>query len=216
MRRFDEVKLNAVYQFICDFHNNERRSPTFREIATACDIASLSWVSNLVEVLEERGMIELEHNGKKRVISIPDNLTVGASRNASIVGSCPCGEPVLAVENIVSTVALPVEIFGADEHFILKATGRSMVKRGIFDGDLMVVRVQNTAKVGEVVIARVNNEDATAKVLARARGGKYYLKPANDEVDENGEPLYRDIHPVGDWEILGVVDNVIHSPTKDI
>ena len=216
MRKFDEVKLNAVYQFICDCHNNERRSPTFREIAIACDIASLSWVSNLIEVLQERGMIELEHNGKKRVISIPNNLTVGASRNASIVGSCPCGEPVLAVENIVSTVALPVEIFGADEHFILKATGRSMVKRGIFDGDLMVVRVQNTAKVGEVVIARVNNEDATAKVLARARDGKYYLRPANDEVDQKGEPLYRDIHPVGDWEILGVVDNVIHSPAKDI
>jgi repressor LexA len=74
---------------------------------------------------------------------------------------------VLAVENIVSTVALPVEIFGADEHFILRATGNSMVKRGIFNGDLMVVRVQSTANVGEVVIARVNDEEATAKVLAK-------------------------------------------------
>ena len=216
MRKFDEVKLNEVYQYIRDVHSSERRSPTFREIGEACDIASLSWVSNLVEILEERGLITLDHIGKKRVISIPDNLAIGESRNASIVGTCPCGEPVLAVENIVATVALPVEIFGADEHFILKATGRSMIKRGIFDGDLMVVRVQNTAKVGEVVIARVNNEDATAKVLARARGGKYYLKPANDETDENGEPIYRDIHPVGDWEILGVVDNVIHSPKKDV
>ena len=216
MKQFDEVKLNAVYQFIRDCQSSERRSPTYREIATACDIAAISWVSYLLNILEERGLIELEQVGKKRVISIPDNLTVGASRNASIVGTCPCGEPVLAVENIVSTVALPVEIFGTEEHFILKATGRSMVKRGIFDGDLMVVRVQNTAKVGEVVIARVNNEDATAKVLARARGGKYYLKPANDETDENGEPIYRDIHPVGDWEILGVVDNVIHSPAKEV
>jgi repressor LexA len=90
-----------------------------------------------------------------------------------------------------------------------------MVKRGIFNGDLMVVRVQNTANVGEVVIARVNNEEATAKVLAKSRG-KYYLKPANDEVDEDGNPLYRDIHPVGEWEILGVVDNVIHSPAKEV
>ena len=215
MKRVDEVKLNEVYKFICDCHSEERRSPTLREIANACDINSTAWVSSLLQILEERELISFETKGNRRTISVPDNLNVGATRNASIVGSCPCGEPVLAVENIVSTVALPVEIFGADEHFILRATGNSMVKRGIFNGDLMVVRVQNTANVGEVVIARVNNEEATAKVLAKSRG-KYYLKPANDEVDEDGNPLYRDIHPVGDWEILGVVDNVIHSPARDV
>ena len=215
MKRIDEVKLNEVYQYICDCHSSERRSPTFREIATACDINSTAWVSSLVGVLEERGLIELETHGNKRTISVPNNLAVGDSINASIVGTCPCGEPVLAVENITATVALPVEIFGSEEHFILKAKGNSMIKRGIFDGDLMVVRVHNTANVGEVVIARVNNEDATAKVLARKRG-KYYLEAANDSEDENGKRLYPDIHPVGDWEILGVVDNVIHSPTREV
>ena len=215
MKRVDEVKLNEVYKYICDCHSEERRSPSLREIASACDINSTAWVSSLLQILEERELISFESKGNKRTISVPDNLNVGATRNASIVGSCPCGEPVLAVENIVSTVALPVEIFGADEHFILRATGNSMVKRGIFNGDLMVVRVQNTANVGEVVIARVNNEEATAKVLAKSRG-KYYLKPANDEGDEDGNPLYRDIHPVGEWEILGVVDNVIHSPAKEV
>ena len=215
MKRIDEVKLNEVYQYICDCHSSERRSPTFREIATACDINSTAWVSSLVGVLEERGLIELETHGNKRTISVPNNLAVGESINASIVGTCPCGEPVLAVENITATVALPVEIFGSEEHFILKAKGNSMIKRGIFDGDLMVVRVQNTANVGEVVIARVNNEDATAKVLARKRG-KYYLEAANDSEDENGKRLYPDIHPVGDWEILGVVDNVIHSPVREV
>lgn len=215
MKRIDEVKLNEVYQYICDCHSSERRSPTFREIATACDINSTAWVSSLVGVLEERGLIELETHGNKRTISVPNNLAVGESINASIVGTCPCGEPVLAVENITATVALPVEIFGSEEHFILKAKGNSMIKRGIFDGDLMVVRVQNTANVGEVVIARVNNEDATAKVLARKRG-KYYLEAANDSEDENGKRLYPDIYPVGDWEILGVVDNVIHSPTREV
>ncbi len=215
MKRIDEEKLSEVYEYICDCHTTERRSPTYREIAAACNINSTAWVSSLVRILEERELIELEKKGPRHVISIPDNLTVGTSINASIVGSCPCGEPVLAVENIISTVALPIEIFGSDEHFILKATGSSMIKRGIFDGDLMVVRTQNTAKIGEVVIARVNNEDATAKVLA-CKNGKYYLAPANDEVDEDGKPFYRDIHPKGSWEILGVVDHVIHSPSKDV
>ena len=215
MKRIDEVKLNEVYKFICDCHFQERRSPTYREIANACDINSTGWVSSLLQILEERGMIELEKQGNRRVISIPNNLNVGATNNMSIVGSCPCGEPVLAVENIVATVALPVEIFGAEQHFILQAKGNSMIKRGIFDGDLMVVKVQNTAEVGDVVIARVNNEEATAKVLARARG-KYYLKPANDEVDKYGERIYQDIYPKGEWEILGIVDNVIHSPKREV
>ena len=215
MKRIDEVKLNEVYKFICDCHFQERRSPTYREIANACDINSTGWVSSLLQVLEERGMIELEKQGNRRVISIPNNLNVGATNNMSIVGSCPCGEPVLAVENIVATVALPVEIFGAEQHFILQAKGDSMIKRGIFDGDLMVVKVQNTAEVCDGVIARVNNEEATAKVLARARG-KYYLKPANDEVDKYGERIYQDIHPKGEWEILGIVDNVIHSPKREV
>lgn len=215
MRRIDEVKLNEVYQYICDCHATERKSPTYREIATACNINSTGWVSSLVQILEERGLIELEKQGNRRVISVPDNLSIGNSINASIVGSCPCGDPILAVENIISTVSLPVEIFGAEEHFILKATGNSMIKRGIFDGDLMVVRVQNTASVGDVVIARVNNEDATAKVLAY-NNGKYYLEPANDSLDENGRRIYKNIYPKGDWDILGVVDNVIHSPFKDV
>ena len=215
MRKIDEVKLNEVYKYICYCREREGRSPTFREIATACDINSTGWVSNLVKILEERGQIELKNQGQRRVISLPHNFSVGATNNTSIVGSCPCGEPVLAVENIVATVALPVEIFGAEQHFILQAKGNSMIKRGIFDGDLMVVRVQNTAEVGDVVIARVNNEEATAKVLARARG-KYYLKPANDDIDKYGERIYQDIHPVGEWEILGVVDNVIHSPKREV
>ena len=215
MRKIDEVKLNEVYKYICYCREREGRSPTFRDIATACDINSTGWVSNLVKILEERGQIELKNQGQRRVISLPHNFSVGATNNTSIVGSCPCGEPVLAVENIVATVALPVEIFGSEQHFILKAKGNSMIKRGIFDGDLMVVKLQKLANVGEVVIARVNNEEATAKVLAK-KNGKYYLKPANDEVDKYGERVYQDIHPEGEWEILGVVDNVIHSPKREV
>lgn len=211
MRRFDESKLNDVYLYIRDCHIHERRSPTFREIGAACGIGSTSWVSKLIATLEERELIEVTYVGGRRIISIPDNLNIGQTKHTSIVGSCPCGTPLLAVENITATVALPVEIFGSEEHFILRAKGQSMIKRGIFDGDLMVVKVQNTAEVGEVVIARLNHEEVTAKVLAFA-DGRHYLEPANDEVDEKGKPIYRDIHPDGEWDILGVVDHVIHAP----
>ena len=90
-----------------------------------------------------------------------------------------------------------------------------MIKKGIFDGDLMVVRVQNAANAGDVVIARVNDDEVTAKILA-IKNGKYYLKPANDEADAMGKKIYEDIYPEGEWSILGVVDNVIHNPNNGI
>ena len=90
-----------------------------------------------------------------------------------------------------------------------------MVKRGINNGDIMIVRLQDSADVGKVVIARVNGEEATAKILAK-KGSKYYLQPANDEVDEEGQPLYRDIYPEGEWDIIGVVAGVYHNPNKEV
>ena len=92
---------------------------------------------------------------------------------------------MLASENIEATVSLPVDIFGRGEHFILKAKGRSMVNRGIADGDLLVVRAKSNADPGDIVIARVNGEEATAKILMK-ENGKVFLRAANDEVDENG------------------------------
>ena len=121
----------------------------------------------------------------------------------------------MAVENIEATIPLPVEIFGDGQHIILIAKGSSMIKRGIFNGDYMVVNTSVSANIGDVVIARVNNEEATAKVLRKAKG-KYYLEPANDEVDENGERVYKDIHPQGQWEIIGVVNYVIHSTERNV
>lgn len=215
MRTKNEETLRLVYNYIVKCHSEESRSPTQREISSALHINSMAWVTSLIDELGKCGKITFEYSGKRRVIAVPDKFKRKDVRPASVIGTCPCGEPILAVENIEYTVLLPTEIFGDEEHFILTAKGRSMINRGIFDGDLMVVKVQNCANVGDVVIARINNEEATAKVLAR-KNGKYYLRPANDETDEKGKPLYRDIHPKGDWDILGIVDYVIHSTKEDV
>lgn len=94
------------------------------------------------------------------------------------------------------------------------AKGRSMIQRGIFDGDLLVVRKQSVANVGQTIIARVNGEDATAKVYA-LKDGRPYLKAANNELDAHGKRIYRDIYPKGEWDILGIVDYVIHAPKQN-
>lgn len=212
MKRISEPRLKAVYDYIKAYEQERGKAPTLREIGKACQINSTSSVCRMIANLESRDLIQTVRNGTKTYIKVPSNLSAGRSVTASILGVCPCGEPILAEENILATVALPVEIFGDGAHFMLYAKGNSMVDCGIFDGDLMVVKVQETANVGEVVVARVNGEDATAKLLAATKDGRYYLKPANDSLDESGNRLYRNIYPEGDWEIIGVVDHVIHKP----
>lgn len=210
-----ENRLNILLEFIRQFQKSNGKTPSYREIQRECGYSSIGSVAADVCRLKEQGSIEVAEGTKWRHIAIPAELKSGATRPAPIVGSCPCGEPITAIENIEATVALPIEIFGNCEHIILRAKGRSMINRGIFNGDLMVVRVQSSAEVGDVVVARVNGEEATAKILAQ-KNGKFYLKPANDEVDENGKRKYKNIYPEGEWDIIGVVDNVIHAPMQDI
>lgn len=212
MRKMDENKLQAILQYINSHIADEGRAPTIREIATACH-AAVATVARYVNVLEERKLITKISRGGKSCIGFPKPGL--GRRPALILGACPCGEPIYAEENIQGSVMLPTEFFGNDEYIILTAQGNSMVKRGINDGDIMIVRLQDSADVGKVVIARVNGEEATAKILAK-KGGKYYLQPANDEVDEEGKPLYRDIYPEGEWDIIGVVAGVYHNPDKEV
>lgn len=208
MKTLSKEKLGLVYDYIIDYQKNNGTSPSYREIARNCNMRSTSIVFNYVKELINVGKIKSD----KGVIIVEEKFKRTLNKISPIVGECACGEPILAQENIISSVLLPTEIFGNSDTFILKAKGRSMIKRGIFDGDLMVVKIQNTAEVGQVVIARVNGEDATAKIYAKDKTP--YLMPANDEVDEFGNRLYSNIYPQGEWEILGVVEHVIHVPNK--
>lgn len=212
MRAINEKKLQTILQFINSHIESEGRAPTIREITDACHIARAT-VFRYVNLLEERKLIDKSTRGARSYISAP--RMNGGVKKAYILGDCPCGEPIYAEENIQGSVMLPVEIFGNGEYIILTAKGNSMVKRGINDGDTMIVRLQDTADVGNVIIARVNGEEATAKILAK-NGNRFYLQPANDELDEDGQPLYRDIYPEGDWDIIGVVEGVYHNPNKTV
>ena len=212
MKPINEGRLQTLVEYISTYQRENGKSPSYRKIQADLGYTTLSLVAKDVGMLKSRGWIESDSSFG---IATPVNLRSEGTINVPIVGACPCGEPITAVENIEATVSLPVEIFGKEEHIILRATGRSMINCGIFNGDLMVVRVQSSANVGDIVIARVNGEDATAKILAQ-EDGQYYLKPANDEVDSKGNRKYKDIYPEGEWDIIGVVDNVIHSPKVDI
>ena len=213
MRSVNEDRLQKTLKYILEYQKRESKTPTYREIQKECGYISLGTVAADVARLKQRHMIESSNESGWSSIKLPNRLSVNGKHNCYICGAVPCGQPSPAIEDIEATVALPDAIFGRADHVILHANGPSMIKRGIFDGDLLVVRKQPTAKLGDAVIAMLENGESTCKILAE-KNGKYYLRAANDEVNEIGKRKY-DVYPESDWSIFGVVDYVIHAPVCD-
>ncbi|MBP5356651.1 MAG: repressor LexA [Clostridia bacterium] len=207
-----ESRLSLTLEYIRDYQRMRGITPSYREIMKSCGQKSLSTVSSDVNALASSGKLGLDGEESWRKISVPSNLRREKTKMVPVVGECPCGEPIMAVENIEFSVSLPESIFGSGEMFILKAVGSSMIECGIYDGDLMVVLSDAAAKEGDIVVAMVNDEDATTKLL-RQKEGKYYLSPANSALGDDGKRIYSDIFPEK-LTILGVVSKVIHTPSR--
>lgn len=211
MKVIDEERLNKVLECIRE-HQKSGKAPNYRQIQKECRIASLSTVSLYVNELKKRRLIETETQGGWKQIRTPSYFRPSESHNTLVVGAVHCGPPSDAIENIEACVSLPNEIFGKGDHVILHAEGPSMINRGIFDGDLLIVRRTPVAEYGQTVIAMVDNGEATCKVYEKGTKGPY-LRAANDE-EVNGRRKY-DVYPNGEWSIYGIVDYVIHAPVCD-
>ena len=214
MRSIDEDLLKETLEYIRDTQRLESRTPSYREIMKQCRFSSTCTVSRYVDLLKERGYLENEVRNGKSYIGLPVNLDTSGYHHAQLVGRVPCGQPELAIEDIQATVVLPDEIFGNGNHMLLRASGPSMIKRGIFDGDLLVVNrddIQPT--IGTTVVAMLEDGTTTCKVFSQ-RGKRYYLEAANDDTDAKGRRIY-DVNPNQAWQIIGTVDFVIHAPVRN-
>jgi repressor LexA len=177
-------------------------SPSFDEMKEALDLASKSGIHRLITALEERGFIRrLPHRARAlEVLKLPDSMTPSAPRGRgnfrpSVVGSSPAsrtspvgdvpvigkiaaGVPIEALENEIGRIALPPELGAPEEHFALEVTGDSMIQAGILDGDVVIMKKCDTANTGDIVVALVDEEEATLKRL-RKRGNSIALEAAN-------------------------------------
>ena len=174
MRTLNTATLERTENFIIDFQKAHGRSPSFREIMKALSMSSLSLVQKYVLALEKQGRIERTRLGN---IDVMPKLKPGGVAITPIVGSVACGQPVDAVEQIEESVALPRAIIGGGELFILHTHGDSMIDVGIKNGDLVVIRKQNTAENGDIVVAMTNGETTLKRFYKR--DGKVVLHPEN-------------------------------------
>ena len=175
--------------------------PSVREIGQALGLTSSSTVHSHLSALEKKGYLRRDPSKPRALEILKDEHEIPAKKVISlpVVGQVTAGLPILAQQNIEDYFPLPQEFVRSDECFILKVRGDSMVDAGIFDGDMLVVRKQQTAKDRDIVVARMEDE-ATVKRFFR-EDGRIRLQPENPRM----EPIF-----TRDVAIEGVALAVIH------
>ncbi len=177
-------------------------SPSFEEMKEALELKSKSGVHRLISALEERGFIRRLANRARalEVLKMPDgsgakadNVTSlpTAARTTPIAandivdlplhGRIAAGTPIEALQGTES-LAVPAALLGPGEHYALEVAGDSMVEEGILDGDYALIRKTDTARDGEIVVALIDNSEATLKTFRR-EGTMIRLDPANRNYD---------------------------------
>lgn len=174
MRTLNEETLNRVEEYVKKYQQEYCLSPSYRQIQHALKMSSLNLVQRYVLALERSGRIRRTNLGN---IEVPERLKPSEPTYIPLVGQIACGQPTLAEENIEETFAFPKTLFGSGKLFMLRAFGDSMIDAGIRQGDLLVLRQQNCAEDGEIVVALVDGKNTLKRFYKR--GNKLVLHPEN-------------------------------------
>ncbi len=204
-------KQHQLLLFIHERMNKDGVAPSFDEMKEALDLRSKSGIHRLIMALEERGFLRrLPHRARAlEVVKLPENAAdkpakfapnvitgnfsgamAGAKVNTDVpdtvdlplYGKIAAGTPIEALRDPSAHIGVPGAMLGGGEHYALTIDGDSMVDAGILDGDTVVIKRCETAENGTIVVALVDNEEATLKRLRR-KGESIALEPANQSYE---------------------------------
>ncbi len=188
----EAAPLTARQQQVLEFIDVEVRRrgypPSVREIGEAVGLSSSSTVHAHLGALQDKGYLRRDPT-KPRAIEIcyePDSGAIvdrRPVRHVPLIGDVAAGTGTLAAQNIEETMPLPEDLTGDGQLFMLRVRGESMIDAGIFDRDYVVVRQQDTAENGDIVVAGIPGEEATVKTFLSKRG-KIILRPANAVLED--------------------------------
>ena len=183
-------KQSELLTYLSDHMQQQDVPPSFDEMRDALGLASKSGIHRLVSGLEERGYIRRLAN-RARAIEILKPVTAAAGgvvtravETASnlvslpLLGRIAAGTPIEALSDPTNHLEIPASMVGSGEHFALEIIGDSMVGAGILDGDTVVIQRAETARHGEIVVALINQQEATLKTLLK-EPGRVGLEAAN-------------------------------------
>lgn len=190
------AKQQEILEYIKSEIVNKGYPPAVREICGAVHLKSTSSVHSHLETLEKNGFIRRDPT-KPRAIEIIDddfNLSRREIISVPVIGSVAAGEPIFADQNIESYMPILPEDMPDGQAFMLRVKGESMVNAGIFDGDRVLVKKQESAENGDIIVALV--EDAATVKTFYKEDGHFRLQPENDTM----QPIILD-----DVTVLGKV-----------
>jgi len=200
------TKLSNRQQAILEFIRSEVREkgypPSVREIGEAVGLASSSTVHGHLDRLEKKGFIRRDPTKPRAIELLGDDeerqMVRLAVARVPLVGKVTAGQPITAVENVEEYFPLPSHMVRDDEVFMLSVIGESMIDAGILDGDYVIVRQQQTASNGDIVVAMTEDDEATVKTFYKERD-HIRLQPENPTM----EPLrYNHVTVLG--KVIGI------------
>ena len=177
-------KQTAILEFIRSEIEQKGYPPSVREICSAVGLKSTSSVHAHLTQLEKKGLLRRDPT-KPRAMEVLDGQ-VSRGRSVPLVGRVTAGLPILATENIEDYLVLPQSLQGRGDLFALRVQGESMIEAGIEDGDIVVLRRQETAENGEIVVAMIDDEATLKRIYYE--DGHVRLQPENAAM----EPIYAD------------------------
>ncbi|WFD12038.1 transcriptional repressor LexA [Tepidibacter hydrothermalis] len=182
--------------------NKKGYPPSVREICSAVNLKSTSTVHSHLSKLEEKGYIRKDKTKPRAIEILDSNEEDIFSRKKTIdiplVGNVTAGSPILAIENIEELIPLPSSLIDANNTFMLRVQGDSMINAGILDGDYIIVNKQNTARNGEIVVVLTEDNESTVKRFFKEEN-RIRLQPENPYM----EPMY-----FNNVKILGTLKGV--------
>ena len=204
--------------------------PSFDEMKDALDLRSKSGIHRLITALEERGFIRrLAHRARAlEIVKLPDSMlaksgftprVIDGDRPESVpvksksveiaaielpvMGRIAAGTPIAAISEVSHNVAVPQSMLGHGNHYALEVRGDSMIEAGINDGDIVVIRETQNASNGDIVVALVEDQEATLKRF-RQTGSTIALEPANASMSPQ---IYRDDQVKVQGRLVGLIRN---------
>ncbi len=191
-------KQKQVFNFVKNYYASHEYAPSLEEIKRKFKFASVSTAHYYVKKLQEAGWLKKEFNQPRAVSLVDERQTI----EVPVVGVIAAGQPIEAIEERGETITIiKNEISRQGKHYALRVQGSSMIQEGIFDGDIVVIRKQEAAENGQMVIAIIDDNEATLKKLYREKN-RFRLQPANPTLF----PIYRD-----EVEVRGVIVKIIRN-----
>ena len=206
-------KQKELFDYLKTYVAKNSISPSFEEMRTAVNLKSKSGIHGLVTSLEQRGFIKrLKHKARameiiKNLNHNFDNFSLKNENHAisiPLLGSIAAGDPIEAIENPNEFISVPSNFISANnQYFGLKINGLSMIDKGIFDGDIAIIKKTNTALNGKIAAVLTKDNEITLKIID-IKNNKIHLIPANNNYKEK-------ILNINEVQIQGTLSGIIRK-----